>query len=72
MQDWNEKATRLLRTEMMLSGVRYAELAERLEGMGEPETVANLRNKLSRGSFTAAFFIKCLAALNVKMLRLDE
>ena len=62
----------MLRAEMVLSGVRYAELAKRLEEMGEKETVANLRNKLSRGSFTAAFFLQCLSALNVKTLRLDE
>lgn len=72
MQDWNEKAKRTLRAEMALAGVRYAELAQRLKEMGEKETVANLRNKLSRGSFTAAFFLQCLAALNVKTLRIDE
>lgn len=72
MPDWNSVAKRTLRSEMTKRGIRYAELAQRLNEDGGSETTANLRNKFSRGSFTAAFFLQCLAAMGVTTLRLDE
>lgn len=33
---------------------------------------ANLRNKISRGGFTGAFLIQCLAAMGVTSLRLED
>lgn len=51
-------------------GVTYAQLAERLEAMGIPETERNLNNKISRGGFTAAFLLQCLEAIEAKELRI--
>ena len=39
--------------------------------MGTPETDRNIADKISRGGFTAAFFIECLVAIGVQTLRLD-
>lgn len=36
------------------------------------ETEANLRNKISRGSFTGAFLVQCMVAMGVTSLRLDD
>jgi hypothetical protein len=52
-------------------GIGYRELAERLTAMGTPETDRNIANKISRGGFTAAFFLECLVAIGVQTLRLD-
>lgn len=49
----------------------YADLVNSLEAIGVKETEANLRNKVSRGSFTAAFLFQCLNAMGVKTLHLD-
>jgi len=43
----------------------YAGLVEKLVAIGIPETQANLRNKISRGGFTAAFSIQCLSSMGV-------
>ena len=38
--------------------------------IGVDEKEANVRNKLSRGKFTAAFLLQCLAAIETTDLRL--
>jgi hypothetical protein len=40
--------------------------------MGLPETERNIANKISRGGFTAAFFLQCLKAIGVTNLRLED
>ena len=51
--------------------VSYLQLVERLESIGVTEDERNLRNKVSRGKFTAAFMLQCLSALGTQQLRLD-
>ena len=72
MQDLNGYAKRVMRSEMALQGVSYAKLVALLAEAGVKETEANLRNKVSRGSFTAAFLFQCLAVMNVTTLHLGE
>ena len=70
--DWGQTAKRVLRAEMVRAGVAYQELAGRLTEAGSPHTVLNLRNKVARGQFTAAFLLQCLAALRVDTIRLPS
>ncbi|WP_246730409.1 DUF6471 domain-containing protein [Nitratireductor mangrovi] len=51
--------------------VTYSQLLERLESIGVQEDERNLRNKVSRGKFTAAFMLQCLTALGPRQLQLD-
>jgi hypothetical protein len=44
----------------------------KLTAMGTPETERNIANKISRGGFTAAFFLQCLKAAGCSVLRLEE
>jgi len=69
--EWAEKAKNLLKAELKRKGVGYRDLAEKLTAMGTPETERNIANKISRGGFTAAFFIQCLSAIGSRELRLD-
>jgi hypothetical protein len=50
----------------------YAQLVEKLEGVGVVETEPNIRNKLARGEFTAVFLIQCLEAIGASSLRLSD
>ena len=68
--DWNDRAANLLKSELKRHGVTYAELVGKLAKIGIAEKEVNVRNKLSRGSFTAAYFLQCLEAVGVKELRL--
>ena len=62
----------ILRGEMARRGITYEDLAASLAEIGVKETNASLRNKLSRGSFTADFFLQALSAMKVVTLRLDQ
>jgi hypothetical protein len=68
--DYELKAANLLKAELKRRGVTYAQLVERLAGIGVDEKEANVRNKLSRGKFTAAYLLQCLEAIEVSDLRL--
>ena len=68
--EWEEKAANLLKAQLKLKGITYSQLVERLEAIGVDEKEANIRNKLSRGKFTAAFMLQCLTAAEVADLRL--
>jgi hypothetical protein len=68
--DWEEKAKGLLRGEMARRGVTYAQLAERLAALGVDDNERNLRNKVSRGKFTAGFLLQCLTAIGCTTLHL--
>ncbi len=63
--EWEMKAANLLKAELKRKGVTYTQLAELI---GEKEV--NIRNKLSRGKFSAAFMIECLDAIGEREIRL--
>lgn len=70
--DWTRFVKGLLRAEMTRRQLGYDDLVKLLAEIGVKETSANLRNKLSRGSFTAVFMVQCLRAMGVSSLRLDD
>lgn len=63
--EWEMKAANLLKAELKRKGVTYAQLADLI---GEKEV--NIRNKLSRGKFSAAFLLECLSVTDVTILHL--
>jgi hypothetical protein len=69
---WALKARRLLKSELKRREVSYPQLVERLQALGVEETNASIKNKVSRGTFTAAFLLQCMEAIGVRTLRLDE
>jgi hypothetical protein len=68
---WEEKAANLLKSELKRRGVTYAQLVEKLAALGVTDNEANIKNKLSRGKFTAAFMLECLSAIGCSTLSLD-
>ena len=70
--DWEAKARGLLRAEMVKQGLTYNQLIERLKAVGVSEDERNLRNKVSRGKFTAAFLMQCLTAIGCHTLHLED
>jgi len=69
--DWEMKAANLLKAELKRKGVTYAGLVDALAQIGVDEKEVNVRNKLSRGKFTAAFLLQCLNAIGSQQLHLD-
>jgi hypothetical protein len=65
------KAKQLLRAEMNKGGFTYTTLADALTAMGLPDVEeATLRNRVSRGTFSAAFLLLCLRAMGTTALDL--
>ena len=69
--DWEARAANVLKAELKRKGVTYAQLVEGLSTLGIDDKEVNVRNKLSRGKFTASFMLACLEAIGVTTLRLD-
>ena len=70
--DWAEKAKGLLKAELKRRNVGYRELADKLTADGTPESERNIANKISRGGFTAAFFLQCLSVIGCQSLRIED
>ncbi len=63
--EWESKAASLLKAELKRKGVTYAQLADMI---GDKEV--NIRNKLSRGKFSAAFLLQALTAVGSTDVRI--
>lgn len=68
--EFETRAKNLLKAELKRKGVTYAQLAEKLGEIGVAENERNLNNKISRGGFSAAFLLQCLAAIGTGDVRL--
>ena len=68
--EFETRAKNLLKGELKRKGITYAQLAEKLAGIGVQENERNLNNKISRGGFSAAFLLECMDAIGVNDLRL--
>lgn len=62
---WNKQASAVLKAQMALKGVRYKALSNRLSDIGIEEKPRQLGNRIAKGAFSFAFFLKCLSALGV-------
>ncbi|WP_338827219.1 DUF6471 domain-containing protein [Bradyrhizobium sp. 27S5] len=72
-EEWGRRASDFLKAEMKKADVTYAELVKRLKKHGlKDETEAGITMKLKRGSFTAIFFLACVAALELEQVVLEE
>lgn len=68
--EWEAKVKGLLKGELKRRNVSYAQLVDKLAAIGVVDSEPNIRNKLSRGKFTAVFLIQCLEAIGAETLRL--
>jgi hypothetical protein len=70
-EDWAKRVKGILKAELKRRHVGYKELAEKLTEMGIDESERNIANKIARGSFTAVFFVQCLAAVGCHTVHLE-
>ncbi len=68
-KEWEDKVKRLLKGELARKGITYAQLVGKLAEIGVMDSEPNIRNKISRGKFTAVFLIQCLEAIGANDLR---
>ena len=70
--EWEARVKGLLKAELKRHNVSYAQLVDKLAEIGVVDSEPNIRNKLSRGKFTAVFFLQCLEAIGSKTVRLSD
>ena len=68
LPDWERRVQTMLKVEMTKRNLTYKQLSEKLAELGVVESEPNIRNKLSRGTFSAVFLIQCLTAIGAKTL----
>lgn len=69
--EWRDQTKGLLKSELKRRNMTYDQLAEKLAAVGVHDTASNIKNKVSRGSFTAVFFIQCLEAIGASSVTLQ-
>ena len=69
-KEWEDRVKGMLKAELKRRGVTYAELVGRLADIGVMDSEPNIRNKISRGKFTAVFFVQCLTAIGAREVRI--
>jgi len=71
-KDWQAKIKGLLKAELKRRNLSYADLADKLAAIGVEDNERNISNKISRGTFTAVFFVQCMEAIGCRAIHLDE
>lgn len=61
-----------LKQEMSKRDLTYSQMVDKLNELGINETFGGFRNKMSRGTFSASFFIQCLSMLGCKNVKLED
>ena len=72
MLDWNDKVKRLLKAELILRGVSNSDLAELFAKVGLEETKSSIDSKISRGTFSASFFLQALALIGCEKIEIKN
>lgn len=72
MSDWNDKVKRLLKSELVRRGISNSDLAGMLEQIGIEETKSSIDSKISRGTFSASFFLQCLTVIGCEKIEIKE
>lgn len=60
------------KAELKRRNLSYTDLVEKLGAKGVVDSELNIKNKISRGGFTAVFLVQCLEAIGCQSLRLSD
>jgi hypothetical protein len=71
-RDWQAKVKGLLKAELKRRNLSYTNLAEKLSALGIEDSGRNISNRVSRGTFTAVFFVQCMTAMGAKTIHLAD
>ncbi len=72
MSEWNKKVKRILKSELVKRGLSSQDLALLLNKNGATETKSSINSKISRGTFSASFFMQCLNVIGCTKIEIEE
>ncbi|MBB5724070.1 hypothetical protein FHS72_003720 [Loktanella ponticola] len=65
--EYEDKAREMVREAMRAKGVTVDQLTTRLSLIGVDMSSGGVANKISRGGFSSAFLLQCLAAMDLEI-----
>ena len=68
----NEKVKWLLKSELVKRGITSSDLVILLNNRGFNETKSSVTSKISRGTFSATFFLQCLSIIGCSKLDIES
>jgi hypothetical protein len=72
MDNWNAKVKRILKSELIKRGISNTDLVILLKEIDILETKASIDSKISRGTFSACFFLQCLSVIGCNKIELED
>ena len=72
MDNWNDKVKRILKSELVKRGISNADLVLLLKEIDIHETKASIDSKISRGKFSACFFLQCISVIGCNKIEMEE
>lgn len=69
--EWKSNAKNILKAELTRLGVSYDMLVVKLNAIGVEENYNTVNTKINRGTFSFMFFVQCMKALDIKLVRFD-
>ena len=72
MSNWDDKAKRLLKSELVKRGISNTDLVFLLNEIGVEETKGSIDSKISRGSFSATFLFQCLTVIGCQKIEIED
>jgi hypothetical protein len=69
---WNNKVKRILKSELVKRGLSTENLTVLLNENGCTETKSSVDSKISRGTFSASFFMQCLYVIGCTKIEIEE
>lgn len=68
----NEKIKWLLKSELVKRGISTSDLVLLLNKLGLEETPSSVNSKISRGTFSATFFLQCLSVIGCNKIEVES
>jgi hypothetical protein len=68
----NDKVKRLLKAELVKRGISTSDLVFLLNEQGLNETQSSITSKISRGTFSATFFLQCLSVVGCNKFEIED
>lgn len=72
MSKWNSKVKRILKSELVKRGLSTEDLTNLLNENGCTETKSSVNSKISRGTFSASFFMQCLYVIGCTKIEIED
>lgn len=72
MSEWNNKVKRMLKSELIKRGLSTEDLTLLLNENGCSETKSSIDSKISRGTFSASFFMQSLFVIGCTKIEIEE